>query len=46
MSKFVRQGLGIIQDGSSLGASGSRGHGKVRFEDVKEQVLQLDQLTV
>jgi CRISPR-associated protein Csm3 len=46
MSKFVRQGLGIIQDGSSVGASGSRGHGKVRFENVKEEVLELDQLTV
>jgi CRISPR-associated protein Csm3 len=46
MSKFVRQGLGIIQDGSSLGASGSRGYGKVRFENVKEQVLPLGELTI
>lgn len=46
LTKFVRHGLGIIQEGSSLGASGSRGYGKVRFENVHQEVLQLDQLTV
>jgi CRISPR-associated protein Csm3 len=46
MIKLVRDGMGIIQDGSSLGASGSRGYGRVRFENVTEKVLKLDQLTV
>ena len=46
MLKFVRNGLGVIQAGSSLGASGSRGYGKVLFKNVREEVLQLDQLTV
>lgn len=43
---FVRQGLGIIQETSSLGASGSRGYGKVRFDNVQTVTLKLDQLTV
>jgi len=46
LAKFVRHGLGIIQDGSSIGASGSRGYGKVRFENVDQKRAQLGQLTV
>jgi len=46
LTKFVRHGLGIIQEGSSLGASGSRGYGKVRFEKVREEKKKLAQLTV
>jgi len=46
LTKFVRHGLGIIQEGSSLGASGSRGYGRVRFENVQEQTLELKNLTV
>lgn len=46
LSRFVRHGLGIIQEGSSLGASGSRGYGKVSFQSLKEETLKLDKLTV
>ena len=46
MTSFVRHGLGIIQEGSSLGASGSRGYGRVRFQDLQAETLKLDQLTV
>ena len=46
LTQFVRQGLAIIQEGSSLGASGSRGYGKVRFENLKVETLKLEQLTV
>jgi len=43
---FVRQGLAIIQEGSSLGASGSRGYGKVRFDALNEKITPLDQLKI
>jgi CRISPR-associated protein Csm3 len=43
---FVRHGLGIVQDASSIGASGSRGYGKVRFENVSEKTLEVSTLTV
>ncbi len=43
---FVRQGLAIIQEGSSLGASGSRGYGKVRFKITEDINLPLDGLTL
>jgi CRISPR-associated protein Csm3 len=46
MADFVRHGLGIIQEASSLGASGSRGYGKVRFESVKEETLKVSDLKV
>ncbi len=46
MVQFVRHGLGIIQEASSLGAGGSRGSGKVCFENVKEETIPLQQLTV
>ena len=46
LTKLIRHGLGIIQDGSSLGASGSRGYGKVSFANLREEKKQLAQLTV
>jgi CRISPR-associated protein Csm3 len=46
MTDFVRHGLGIIQEASSIGASGSRGYGKVRFEDLKEETLKVSDLKV
>jgi CRISPR-associated protein Csm3 len=46
MVNFVRHGLGIIQEASSIGASGSRGYGKVRFEDIKEETLKVSDLKV
>lgn len=46
LTKFVRHGLGIIQEASSIGASGSRGYGKVRFENIRQETKQLVQLTV
>ncbi len=46
MTKFIRHGLGIIQEACSLGASGSRGYGKVRFENLQVETLKLDQLTI
>ncbi len=41
---FIRLGLGIIQEASSLGASGSRGYGRVRFDKLVEKEFALDQL--
>lgn len=46
LTKFVRHGLGIIQEASSLGASGSRGYGKVRFQNLKVETKKLDALTL
>jgi CRISPR-associated protein Csm3 len=46
MTDFVRHGLGIIQEASSIGASGSRGYGKVRFENLKEETLKVSDLKV
>jgi CRISPR-associated protein Csm3 len=46
LADFVRHGLGIVQDASSIGASGSRGYGKVRFEQVEEKTLEVSSLTV
>jgi CRISPR-associated protein Csm3 len=46
LTKFVRHGLGIIQDASSLGASGSRGYGKVRFDKLVETPIPLADLKV
>jgi CRISPR-associated protein Csm3 len=46
MVQFVRHGLGIIQEASSLGAGGSRGSGRVSFENVQEETIALDKLTV
>lgn len=45
LMKFLRQGLGIIQETSSLGAGGSRGSGKVSFT-VEESFLELDKISV
>ena len=44
--QFVRHGLGIVQAASSIGASGSRGYGKVQFENVAEKTLEVSSLTV
>ena len=44
LEDFVRQGLAIIQEGSSIGASGSRGYGKVRFQKVLRETLDLEKL--
>jgi CRISPR-associated protein Csm3 len=46
MTAFVRHGLGIIQEASSLGAGGSRGSGKVKFDNVREETVPLANLTV
>jgi CRISPR-associated protein Csm3 len=46
MIEFVRHGLGIIQEASSLGAGGSRGSGKVSFENVQEETIPLETLKV
>jgi CRISPR-associated protein Csm3 len=46
MAEFVRHGLGIIQEASSLGAGGSRGSGKVNFEILKEETIPLETLKV
>jgi len=44
--KLVRQAMGLVQEGSSIGASGSRGYGKVRFDDLKEETLDTNTVTV
>jgi CRISPR-associated protein Csm3 len=46
MTAFVRHGLGIIQEASSLGAGGSRGSGKVSFLNVREESVPLEKMTV
>ena len=46
MTKSVRHGLGIIQEASSLGAGGSRGAGRVKFENLKEENIALKDLKV
>lgn len=46
MESFVRRGLGLIEKASSLGASGSRGYGKVRFENFKSEVTDVSQVTL
>jgi len=46
VTELVRHGLGVIQESSSLGASGSRGYGKVRFEDIRLEKKKIADLTV
>jgi len=46
LTQFVRHGLGIIEHASSLGASGSRGYGRVRFEKLQEKTIELADLKV
>src|SRR2546423_1485712 len=46
MANFVRHGLGIIQEASSLGAGGSRGSGKVSFLNVEEEVISVETMKV
>jgi CRISPR-associated protein Csm3 len=46
MVDFVRHGLGVIQEASSLGAGGSRGAGKVRFENLQEETILLETMKV
>lgn len=41
---LVRQGFAIIQEASSLGASGSRGYGRVRFNGLNPETLGLESL--
>lgn len=44
--KLVRQAMGLVQEGSSIGASGSRGYGKVRFENLSEETLDTNTVSV
>jgi CRISPR-associated protein Csm3 len=46
MIDFVRHGLGIVEKASSIGASGSRGYGKVQFQGIKEETLKVSELKV
>lgn len=46
MVKRIRNGLGIIEQASSLGASGSRGSGRVEFKEVTEERVQLAAMMV
>ncbi len=45
LMRYIRQGLGLIQETGSLGAGGSRGSGQVQFE-VQESWLELERITV
>jgi CRISPR-associated protein Csm3 len=45
LMRYLRQGLGLIQETGALGAGGSRGSGQVRFE-VQESWLELEKITV
>jgi CRISPR-associated protein Csm3 len=46
LAEFVRHGLGIIQEASSVGASGSRGYGRVSFENLTQEILNVRDLKV
>ena len=47
LTKHVRHGLGIIQEASSIGASGSRGYGKVHFGPITgEEPIPLANLKI
>jgi CRISPR-associated protein Csm3 len=46
LADFVRHGLGVIQEASSIGASGSRGYGRVSFENVEPEILNVGDLRV
>lgn len=46
LADFVRHGLGVIQDASSLGAGGSRGSGRVTFLNVNEETTPIEKLRV
>ena len=41
MTDLIRHGLGVVQQASSLGAGGSRGSGRVRFNNLKEEAIAL-----
>jgi CRISPR-associated protein Csm3 len=45
LMRYLRQGLGLIQETGFLGAGGSRGSGQVHF-DVQESWLELERITV
>jgi len=45
LMRYLRQGLGLIQETGALGAGGSRGSGQVHFE-VQESWLELEKITV
>ena len=44
--KLVRRAMGLVQEGSSIGASGTRGYGKVRFENLTEETLDTNTVSV
>jgi CRISPR-associated protein Csm3 len=44
--KLVRRAMGLVQEGSSIGASGSRGYGKVRFENLTEETIDTNTVSV
>ncbi len=46
MAERIRHAMGVVQEFSSLGASGSRGYGRVRFENVKQETIPLAGVTV
>jgi CRISPR-associated protein Csm3 len=46
MVDFIRRGLGLIQEASSLGAGGSRGYGKVSFLNLEEKILNVAEIRV
>jgi CRISPR-associated protein Csm3 len=45
LMRTLRQGLGLIQETGAIGAGGSRGSGKIRFE-VQETWLELEKVSV
>ena len=45
LMRYLRQGLGLIQETGALGAGGIRGSGQVHFE-VQESWLELEKITV
>lgn len=46
MTEFIRHGMGVIQEASSLGAGGSRGAGKVSFVNIEEKIIPLHTMKV
>ena len=42
----IRHVMGVVQEASGLGAAGSRGYGRVRFENVREEQIDLKALSV
>lgn len=46
MTKEIRHSLGIVQNFSGLGAGGSRGYGRTRFDKVREETISLSGITL